>query len=396
MRTAAHRSTRPALLCASFLLVACAPGADTAPAASSTSPSDRPATSTERPQPTPEEEQVAGALADLEARDRVQQLFLVGVPLDDLASGDALARDGVGGLFLAGRSEAPATELAATTGRWQSLSTGPDLWVAADQEGGAVQTFKGPGFTRLPPAAEQGTMPPAELSALAQGMGAELATAGVNLNLAPVADVVPAGTEHRNEPIGAFERQYGSTGPEVTEAADAVVDGLAGSGVTATLTHFPGLGRVEGNTDTDAGVTDTETTAGDAQVEAFGSLARSPAEPFVMASSATYAQIDPAEQATFSPAVLTGLLRGRLGFDGVIVTDDVGNAEAVRDVDEGERAVRFLAAGGTMVLTVDPAIVPEMVDAVLERRAADPAFASTVDDAVGTALAAKARAGLLD
>ena len=156
MRTAAHRSTRSALLCASFLLVACTPGADTAPAASSTSSSDRPATSAERPQPTPEEEQVAGALADLEARDRVDQLFLVGVPLDDLASGDALAADGVGGLFLAGRSEAPATELAATTGRWQSLSPGPGLWVAADQEGGAVQTLRGPGFTRLPPAARAG------------------------------------------------------------------------------------------------------------------------------------------------------------------------------------------------------------------------------------------------
>ena len=77
-------------------------------------------------------------------------------------------------------------------------------------------------------------------------MGAELPTAGVNLDLAPVADVVPAGTEAGNEPIGAFDRQYGSTAPEVTAAAGAVVDGLAGAGVTATLKHFPGLGRVAG------------------------------------------------------------------------------------------------------------------------------------------------------
>ena len=56
----------------------------------------------------------------------------------------------------------------------------------------------------------------------------------------------------------------------MTAAAGAVVDGLAASGVTATLKHFPGLGRVEGNTDTDAGVTDTVTTAGDEQVAAFG------------------------------------------------------------------------------------------------------------------------------
>ena len=66
----------------------------------------------------------------------------------------------------------------------------------------------------------------------------------------------------------------------------------------------------------------------------------------------------------------------------MVVSDDVGNAAAVRDVDAGERAVRFLGAGGTLVLTVEPAIVPEMIDAVLERSAADPAFAATVDAAV--------------
>ena len=107
----------------------------------------------------------------------------------------------------------------------------------------------------------------------------------------------------------------------------------------------PGLGRVQGNTDTDTGVVDRVTTAGDEQVAAFGSLARSAARPFVMVSSATYARIDPGHQAAFSPVVLTDVLRGQLGFDVVIVTDDVGNAAAVRDVDAGERAVRFLGAG---------------------------------------------------
>jgi hypothetical protein len=67
----------------------------------------------------------------------------------------------------------------------------------------------------------------------------------------------------------------------------------------------------------------------------------------------------------------------------------------VRDVAPGERAVRFLAAGGTLVLTVEPAIVPEMIDAVLARSDTDPGFAATVDDAVRTALLAKDRAGLL-
>ena len=115
------------------------------------------------------------------------------------------------------------------------------------------------------------------------------------------------------------------------------------------------------------------TTRGDEQVAAFGTLARSPAEPFVMASSATYAQIDPAAPAAFSPVVLTDLLRGQLGFVGVIVSDDVGNAEAVQDVGAGDRAVRFLAAGGTLVLTVEPSILPEMVDAVLAAQRRRPA-----------------------
>ena len=70
-------------------------------------------------------------------------------------------------------------------------------------------------------------------------------------------------------------------------------------------------------------------------------------------------------------------------------------ARAVADVEVGERAVRFLAAGGTLVLTVDAATLPRMIEAVLARDAADPAFAAVIDGAVRTALLAKVRAGLL-
>ena len=116
---------------------------------------------------------------------------------------------------------------------------------------------------------------------------------------------------------------------------------------------------------------------------------------FVMMSSAIYPQLDGSQPALFSRAVISDLLRGRLGFDGVVITDDVGNAAAVQDVPVGDRAVRFLEAGGTLVLTLDPGGVPEMVDAVLARDAADPAFSGQVDAAVRTALTAKAAAGLL-
>ncbi|MGZ4544266.1 MAG: glycoside hydrolase family 3 N-terminal domain-containing protein [Blastococcus sp.] len=386
------------LLCA--VLTACSSHAGT-PSASSSSASRTSAASTSAASsapagatPTGPEAQVAAALARLDRRGQVAQLFLAGVPLTDLASGDALVRSGVGGVFLAGRSTLAATALAGTTARWQSLAHGPRLWVATDQEGGYVQTLKGPGFAPLPTALTQGAMPAGSLTTLARDMGASLHSAGLNLDLAPVADVVPAGTESSNPPIGRFERQYGSTPPVVAAAAGRVMDGLASAGVTATLKHFPGLGRVHGNTDTGP-TTDTVTTAGDAQVSLFGSLAGSADHPFVMMSSAVYARMDPSAPAAFSAAVVTQLLRGRLGFDGVVVSDDLGNAKAVAGTAPGERAVRFLAAGGTLVLTVAPSIVPAMIDAVLARSATDPAFAARVDAAVHTALLAKARAGLL-
>jgi beta-glucosidase-like glycosyl hydrolase len=267
--------------------------------------------------------------------------------------------------------------------------------VAADQEGGSVQTLSGPGFGPLPAAVEQGRMPTDQLTGLADELGSSLGAAGVTLDLAPVMDVVPPGTEAGNAPIGAFGRQYGDAPAEVLAAAGTIVRGLSGHGVTATLKHFPGLGRVQANPDTTPLVVDDVTTRYDGQVAAFGGLARSPARPFVMVSTAVYTRIDPSAPAAFSPVVITDLLRGRLAFDGVVISDDLGHARAVEDVEVGERAVRFLAAGGTLVLTVDPATLPRMIDAVLARDAADPAFAELVDRAVRTALQAKLHTGLL-
>jgi beta-N-acetylhexosaminidase len=313
-----------------------------------------------------------------------------------LGQADQLLARGVGGIFLADRANrTSAADLAAVTARWAAAEPAARPWVTLDQEGGLVQTLSGPGFGALPSAREQGSLPPDRLAALADGMGASLAGAGVNLDLAPVADVVPAGTEAGNAPIGAVDRQYGSTPDQVVRAAGAVVGGLAAHGVTATLKHFPGLGRVQQNTDTAATVTDDVTTVDDGQVAAFGTLARLPGHPFVMLSSAVYSRIDPGQPAMFSPVVIGDVLRGRLGFDGVVISDDFAVTAAVAGIPAGDRAVRFLAAGGTLVLIVQADPLPQMNDAILQRSAADPQFAARVDDAVRTALTAKARAGLL-
>ena len=388
-----HRVRRWAMTALAIGLTACSSGAGPGGPATTSSAETRttPSASATPPPRDPVEEVLAG----LDRRQQVMQLFVVGVPLADVGAGDALVTDGVGGVFLRGRSQAAVADLAAATSRWASTAPGPRPWVAADQEGGRVQALSGPGFARLPPAVEQGRMPPDQLGALADELGSSLGAAGVTLDLAPVVDVVPPGTESGNAPIGAHGRQYAGSPDEVVAAAGEIVRGMAAHGVTATLKHFPGLGNVRGNTDTTAHVVDDVLTADDPQVAAFGTLAGSPARPFVMPSTAVYARIDADAPAAFSPVVVTDLLRGRLGFDGVVISDDLADARAVRDVEVGERAVRFLAAGGTLVLTVDAATLPRMVEAVLARDAADPAFARLIDRAVRTALEAKVHAGLL-
>ena len=236
---------------------------------------------------------------------------------------------------------------------------------------------------------------PLELAGLADRLGASLDSAGVNVDLAPVADVVPAGTEQANPPIGVFDRQYGSTPDVVVAAAGTVIGGLAAHGVTATLKHFPGLGRVQQNTDTTAHVVDGTTTAADDQVAAFGSLAHSPAHPFVMVSSAIYTRIDPATRGRLlpprahRPAAPAARVhrrdhhrrhRQRKGRPG-------GAPGRARGPVPGRR--RHARAHRR------PAPVPQMIDAVLARSDSDPAFAAHVDAALHTALLAKARAGLL-
>jgi beta-N-acetylhexosaminidase len=373
-----------------------APTGSAGPSTAAPSASTEAGTTPSSGAPLSPEQQVEAALAGMSREEQIAQLFLVGVPLDDVHQGDDLASRGVGGIFLAGRSQLPAEELAGVTSAWHDAAGQAGLWVAVDQEGGNVQTLSGPGFGELPTAEEQSRLPELRLQELADGLGASLDSAGINLNLAPVADVVPAGTEQSNEPIGAYGRQYGATATEVSAAAEVVIDGMAEHGVTAVLKHFPGLGRVRTNTDTSEEVVDPATEGDDASVQVFADLAEgADTPPFVMTSSAVYPAIDDSQPAGWSAEVVDGLLRGELGFDGVVVSDDVGAAAAVQDVPPGERAVRCLDAGGTLVLTVDPTLYPEMLEAVADHDRTDEEFRGRIDAAVRTALLAKAEAGLL-
>jgi beta-N-acetylhexosaminidase len=111
-------------------------------------------------------------------------------------------------------------------------------------------------------------------------------------------------------------------------------------------------------------------------------------------SSARYSKIDPDNQALFSSTIMRDVLRGRLGFTGVIMTDDVGAAQALADTPVGARATKFLAAGGDLLLTIQPQDLTPMLGAITAA-AKEPAFAARAQDAVRRVLALKERQGVL-
>jgi len=276
----------------------------------------------------------------------------------------------------------------------QAATGGVQLLVAADNEGGAVQQLKGPGFTTMPSALSQGQSSEATIRRNGTITGTELRRAGVNVNLAPVADTVPVGIGRANGPIGRYSREFGHDPGTVSRGVTATIQGLAAGGVVPTVKHFPGLGRISGNTDTTAsGITDDTATANDPFLAPFAEGIRAGAR-LVMVSSARYPRIDATNPALFSPVIISGLLRGTMGYGGVVISDDVGVAAAVSSVAPGDRAVRFVGAGGDIVLTATPSTVPVMTAALQAQSGRDAGFAQQVDASVRRVLVLKQGMGL--
>ena len=332
---------------------------------------------------------------------QVGQLFLVGLANDRLGPQELglIRNQHVGSVWLtrtttigvAGvRAIADAVQAEASS----SATAGTRFFFVANQEGGNIQALQGEGFSTIPSAVKQGEMPIDVLHTSARTWGRELADAGINLDFAPVADVVPANNVALNQPIGVLHREYGSDPQAAGSHAAAFVAGLAAAGVATTAKHFPGLGRVTGNTDFTRGVVDDQTTATDPFLESFGAVIDAGAQ-FVMVGLATYTQIDPDNLAAFSSTVIDGLLRTDLGFRGVVMSDDLGNAAAVADMTPADRAEAFLAAGGDLIVTQTADTTLAMVVAVQARAASEPDFAQRVNEAAHRVLDAKDAQGLL-
>ncbi|GEL94406.1 glycoside hydrolase family 3 N-terminal domain-containing protein [Cellulomonas composti] len=360
-------------------------------AASPTPAPSEVATTTAEPTPSPTPTTDGWTLEQ-----KVGQLFVVGVDLTEQAkvSEDSITAHHVGNIFLHGRSQASAADVATLVGRYTSL-VGPDttgglpMFVSTDQEGGQVQVLQGPDFPAIPSALDQATFEPADLQQQATTWGMQLAAAGVNLNLAPVMDLVPAGTEASNPPVGALQRNYGTDPAGVAAHANAFAAGMRDAGLWVAIKHFPGLGRVTADTDSTADVTDDVTTGDDDAIGVFREGIEAGAE-LVMVSTAVYTHLDPSAPAAFSSAVVTDLLRGDLGFGGLVITDDVSGAEQVQSWSPADRAIAAIDAGVDLVLVSKvPDVCPEMVDAVVHLAQSDPDFAAKVEAAFQRVQAAK-------
>jgi beta-N-acetylhexosaminidase len=368
------------------------------------STSSAPGSSAPTPTSTPPTSIPASCAATVFARltlaQQVGQLFALGLADNQLGTGEADAiRDAhVGTVWFTQTTTAGARAVSAVANAVQAQATpaatgGVRFFVAANQEGGEIQALGGAGFSPIPSATTQGTLDPATLERDAQTWGRELRAAGVNLDFAPVMDVVPAGKAAQNAPIGELHREFGSEPGPVGEHGRAFIQGMTAAGVVTTAKHFPGLGRVRGNTDDVAQVVDNVTTPDDPLLGSFRAAIRA-GVPVVMVALATYTRIDPDHLAVYSPVVMH-LLRNGLGFEGVIASDDMGAAVAVASIPPADRAIDFIAAGGDLIVSKTVAPTLAMASALVARARADSAFAGLVSDAVRHVLAAKDVAGLL-
>ena len=369
-------------------------GASTASPTPVTSPAPTPSPTLSSQPASPRCTDLAGSLT---LAQQVGQLMMVGISSGGLPASQAriLSRGHVGSVVLLGNTTAGRRPVAALSKRVHGVGGRPrgvSVMLAVDQEGGQVQRLRGPGFERIPSARSQARLSDRALARRAERWGRQLRAAGIDADLAPVADVVPAKLERVNRPIGLLQRGYGPDPDVVATKVPAFVRGLHRAGVVSAVKHYPGLGRVRGNTDFETRVVDSSTTRHTHALAGFRAAVNSGVD-LVMMSSAYYTKIDPGRRAVFSPLVIDQMLRGDAKFAGVVISDDLA-ARAVSDYGPGKRAVTFLRAGGDLVIAGDPRLAPAMIAAVKAEAGGDQQFRGELRRKAARVLQMKARRGL--
>jgi len=241
------------------------------------------------------------------------------------------------------------------------------LLVSIDAEGGLINRLKTSyGFTNIPSHEALGSGPVEETERAACTLARQLADLGITMNFAPVVDV---NVNPESPAIGALERSFSADPAVVAAYAEAFVRSHKEAGVHTALKHFPGHGSASG--DTHKGVADVSSTWSAQELEPYRILIKKGyADPIMTAHvvNRTFSELP----ATLSPEVLTDLLRGELGFGGVIISDDLQMGAILNEFGLEEAAVRAVEAGADMLIisnngeTYDEAAPYKVRDALVQ------------------------------
>jgi beta-N-acetylhexosaminidase len=327
-------------------------------------------------------------------RERIAGLLVVGFRGERLADAPwlakALAEQGLGGVILFDRDQ--------LTGRARNVAS-PDqvrrlvsdirdaadrrpIIVSIDQEGGLVTRLSpSHGYPAVASEAAIGRRDLAAARTWAHELVATLADAGFNLNFAPVVDL---DVNPRSPAIGAIDRSFSADPSVVVARAKVEVDAHRDAGVRTTLKHFPGIGS--SGTNTDFGVADVTDTWSRIELEPFRQLIDAGLADVVMAGHIVNRRLDRHRPASLSRSVVTDLLRGELGWQGVVVTDDLQAAAITSEFGRDEAVVLALNAGNDLLLFAnqqvwDPEVVGRVVDVVERAVASGRVQSERIDEA---------------
>jgi beta-N-acetylhexosaminidase len=368
----AGTTPQPSPASSGVALASATPPAPTATAAPTATPEPTPT-----PSPAPSLEQVIGQKLVIRMRGLTPSKSI----LERVRKGE------VGGVVLFGFNVKNEKQLAALTRRLQEAASRggqPTLLVMADQEGGGVRRIAW--SQPVASAARMGSMDADAVRSLGASAGRTLSGVGVNVDLAPVADVPDDGSSFMRDSFRTF-----SSDPDVVgRLVSAFRDGLGSQGVIATVKHFPGIGRVAKNTDRFVETVRASRDALDTDLAPFRA-AIDDGVPMVMLSNATYRAIDPDNAAAWSKAISTDLLRTELGFAGVSITDSLNGTAKARGVTARSLAAKAANAGSDMLmLTGTEESTAAVYDVLLEQARAGAIDRATLDASYARILALKA------
>ncbi len=240
------------------------------------------------------------------------------------------------------------------------------LLIAIDQEGGRVQRLKpGNGFANTPSAQRIGASGDVRQAWRAgEQIGSMLSMVGFNLDFAPVVDV---NENPRSPVIGAIGRSFSSNPNRVAAFAERFINGLHAHGVLSCIKHFPGHGSA--GSDSHLGVTDVTRTWKPEELIPYRTLIEKNKPDMIMTAHIFNAKLDPKLPATLSKAVITGMLRDKLDWQGVVITDDLDMKAVSEQYGLSERIRLAIQAGADILLfgnnlEYDPDIAAKAIDTI--------------------------------